>query len=99
MHAPLRLTVRHACQGRTHLQVHAGQVARIHQPRGTVNELNADGGAAAREHLVIDQILAVKVDRAAPVRVVLAQLALGLEAANRPARACVHVHACVGGGW
>ncbi len=68
-----------------HLQVDIRDVFPDGDARGAVDDLHPDGRLALGLEHVVDQVLGREVDIAPPVRVVLAQHALGVQATQAPA--------------
>lgn len=72
-------------QSLPHLQVHARDVVADGDSSGAVDNLYSDGSLALGLQHVADQVLGRKIDVAAPVRVVLTQYALRIQATQAPA--------------
>ena len=68
----------------SHLQVDVWDILAKGYPCRTINDLYSDGRIAFGLQSVVHQVLWCKVDIAPPVRVVLAQNALWVQAAQTP---------------
>lgn len=71
--------------GASHLQPQVWDVLINGQAGGTIHQLDAYECAALGLEQVVDQVLTVEVDDASPIWVVLAQRALWVQTAQRPA--------------
>lgn len=76
----------------THLHAHIRDGSLKHVARVPVDQLHPNDCAALGPQRIVDQVLFVEVDAAAPVRVVLAEIAERIQAAERPANTDVIFH-------